>query len=329
MKYRQRCTEIILEELQRTGGEKISIYRDFFNGTDYLQAVLDDKIKIGDAVLILSIDGAQLYQNKISDTWIYIWIILDHEPSVRYKKKNVLPGGIIPGPNKPKNTDSFLFPGLHHLAVIQKEGLLIWDSSKADSPEADLELEFSPSTSLFICNPFLALVTADGPAQAMLSGCVGHHGKYGCRYFCPLKGRHKPGGTHYYAARLKPDNYSVSGCSHNDHYHENLAWVVTSPNQTQYEARRLETGISKPSIFSGLPQDHMLPMPTCFPGDIMHLPCLNQTDLYLPLWHGKFECDIATDNRNLWHWAVLQGNVWKEHGKLVAEATPWIPGSFD
>ncbi|PBK73221.1 hypothetical protein ARMSODRAFT_1068079 [Armillaria solidipes] len=356
MKYRQHCTEIILEELQRTGDEKISIYHDFFDGTDYLQAVLDDKIKIGDAVLILSIDGAQLYRNKISDTWIYIWIILDCEPSVRYKKKNVLPGGIIPGPNKPKNTDSFLFPRLHHLAVIQKEGLLIWDSSKADSPEAgvllnittpssrneDLESEFSPSTSLFICNPFLALVTADGPAQAMLSGCIGHHGKYGCHYFCPLKGRHKPGGTHYYAARLKPDNYSVSGCSHDDvdlrdlltnfdaasceqRYHKNLAWVVTSPNQTQYEARHLETGISKPSIFSSLPQDHMLPMLTCFPGDIMHLPCLNQMDLYLPLWRGKFECDIATNNRNLWHWAVLQGNVWKEHGKLVAEVTPWIP----
>ncbi|PBK81067.1 hypothetical protein ARMGADRAFT_948809, partial [Armillaria gallica] len=51
-------------------GEKISAYQDFFNGTDYLEAILDHKIKSGDAVLILLIDGAQLYRNKISDTWI-------------------------------------------------------------------------------------------------------------------------------------------------------------------------------------------------------------------------------------------------------------------
>jgi len=72
---------------------------------------------------MLSIDGAQLYRNKKLDCWIYIWIILNLPPDQRYKIRNILLGGIIPGPNNPKHIDSFLFPGLAHLSALQKEGL--------------------------------------------------------------------------------------------------------------------------------------------------------------------------------------------------------------
>jgi hypothetical protein len=51
-------------------------------------------------VLLFFIDGAQLYAHKASDYWIYIWVILDLRPGLRYKKKFVVPGGIIPGPNR-------------------------------------------------------------------------------------------------------------------------------------------------------------------------------------------------------------------------------------
>ena len=78
-------------------------------------------------VLLLSIDGAQLYQSKHSDCWIYIWVILDHAPDMCYKKKYILHGGFIRGLNNPKNLDSFMLPGLYHLTTIQKEGLQIWD----------------------------------------------------------------------------------------------------------------------------------------------------------------------------------------------------------
>lgn len=76
-------------------------------------------------VLVLSMDGAQLYRNKVSECWMYIWIIFDHSPDGRYKKHHIQPGGFIPGPKKPKNQDSFVFTGLHHLAALQKEGLVI------------------------------------------------------------------------------------------------------------------------------------------------------------------------------------------------------------
>ncbi|KIY62301.1 hypothetical protein CYLTODRAFT_414828 [Cylindrobasidium torrendii FP15055 ss-10] len=255
---------------------------------------------------------------------------MDLNPATRYKKRHVLPGGVVGGPGKPKNSDSFFFPGLHHLAVLQKHGLTIWDGL---------------TLSRFVSHPFLALVTADFVELARLVGTVGHSGKSGCRLYCPRKGRRKPGAPQYYPALLKPDGYEAVGCDHGDvqwpsilsaftaesavaRYCENLQVVENSRLQKEHKANRLETGIVKPSIFLGLPERHRLGIPIINPGDNMHLPCLNITDLYFSLWRDQMDCD-RSDDIATWDWVVLTGDVWKEHGKEVAAATPYIPGSFD
>ena len=70
------------------------VYDDIFCGLDYLEAVENGVINDYDKVVMLSIDGAQLYRNKKSDCWIYIWILLDLAPDQRYEIRNILPGGI-------------------------------------------------------------------------------------------------------------------------------------------------------------------------------------------------------------------------------------------
>jgi hypothetical protein len=50
----------------------INEYNDVYCSQEFIQAVLEDDIKPDDTVLMLSIDGAQLYQHKQSDCWIYI-----------------------------------------------------------------------------------------------------------------------------------------------------------------------------------------------------------------------------------------------------------------
>jgi hypothetical protein len=187
MGYRGRCTSSVLDELRENNGQRKSPYTDFFDGLDYLTEVQDGRISTDDMVLVLLIDGAQLYRNKVSECWIYIWIIFDLPPWLHYKKKHIVPGGTFPGLQKLKNGDSCLYPGLHHVASIQKEGLLIWDARRK---------------AIFKSDVLLAVTTADGPGMASLNGCVGHHEKYGCRLYCPLPGRHKPGGSHYYPACL-------------------------------------------------------------------------------------------------------------------------------
>ena len=324
MSYRKRKTLEIIEELLSNDGHLKAI-KDFLYSLEYLDAVRSGRIQPEDTVLMLSIDGAQLYAHKASDCWIYIWILFDLDPESRYQVADVIPGGMIPGPNKPKNCDSYLFPGLHHVAALQREGLRIWDASL---------------NQIFTSHPFLALGTADGPGMTYLNGLVGHHGKNGCRLYCSVIGRHKPGGSHYYPALLKPLNYNVSGSDHTDLpyanlpscspdiYHKNLRHLLVSPNETQYKKRRLETGISKPSIFLGLQQAKILGIPGCFGSDIMHLASLNIPDLLINLWRGVFDCD-KKDDRATWDWAVLHGPTWEAHGKQVASATPYLPGSFD
>ena len=300
-------------------------YSDVLHGMDLIKAFEDGHIDENDIVLMFSINGAQLYAKKASACWIYIWVLLNLSPAERYKKKRVFIGGFIPGPNNPKNIDSFLFPGLQHLVTLQKEWLRIWDAVLQREVESKV---------------FLTLITADGPGMMHVTGMVGYHGKHGCRLYCGMQGRREHHGTHYFPALLKPLNYNVLGCTHGDidvknllvplceRYHKNLCIVISSSNNSQYRAQHLETGISKPSIFSGLDPSSTLGLPHSVGSDIMHLAALNLMDLMISLWHGTIDC-TRLDDKSTWDWAVLQGDVWQDHGRAVAAALHYLPSLFD
>ena len=321
MFYRRNKTQ---DELNCERGADY-VYDDVFCGSDYLDAVERGEIGDYDTVVMLSIDGAQLYRNKKSDCWIYIWIVLDLAPDKRYKIRNIIPGGVIPGPEKPKHLDSFLFPGLAHVSAIQKEGLHLWDG-------------YNRMAAISLI--FVLLALADAVGMAEVSGSVGHHGRKGCRLLCELIGRNKPKGSHYYPALLRPDGVRHATCTHPDinienlppvdpeKYRDNLNHVLTSPSEVVYRQRRLETGIRKASIFDGLRR--ILSPPTCFPGDIMHQPVINLTALMFELWCDQpGESCRKGDPDGVWPWAVLTGDIWKAHGKAVADAAQYFPRSFD
>ncbi len=111
---------------------------------------------------------------------------------------------------------------------------------------------------------FLALLTADGPSMMHVMGLVGYHRKHGCHLYCRLAGQYEAYRKHYFPMLLKPTNYNIEGCMHDNvniqnlpkpshnYYNSNLQFLLTSPNETQYYTQHLATGISKPSIFSSL-----------------------------------------------------------------------------
>jgi hypothetical protein len=322
MLYWWRKTEELLNQ-RAASGEHPDLLDDILCGEAYLNLAADGTIGKYDTTLMLSIDGAQLYESKQSDVWIYIWILVDLAPDRRYKIRNILPGGVIPGPETPKNLDSFLLPGLSHVSALQKEGLPIWDSYSQERAIAFL---------------FVLLVLADAIAMAKVSGSVGHHGRKGCRLLCGFPGRNKPRGTHYYPALLRPNGFeSHRTSSHPDMdvnflpvpdpmaYRRDLFKLVGSLNEGEYERNRLDTGIGKPSIFTGLPR--ILPLPTCFPGDLMHQPLINLAGLLLDLWCARPEARDF-DRGTVWPWAVLKGNVWVAHGEVIANAAIFLPTSF-
>jgi len=317
MSYRQRVTDTLLSQV-----ELPDVLTDYTEGQDYLTRVAPH-LKSHDTVLMFSADGAQLYRNKKSDCWIYIWVIYDLAPGDRYKKRYVLPGGFVPGPNAPKNFDSFFFSGIYHLSALQREGLVVWDARDQQLHRDD---------------PFLLYATADAIGIADVSGSAGHHARLGCRLMCELPGRHKPGTGHYYPVLLKPNDCNRPGCSHNDidintisdpddkKYQEKLHLLLSSTTPDEYARYRRETGISKPSIFQGLCR--ILPLPRCFPGDIMHQPVINLPDLIISLWRGQMKL-YGQDKKDTWDWVTFaDSGRWKEHGKEVASASSYFPSSF-
>jgi len=257
--------------------------------------------------------------------YTYVWIILNLPPDQRYKKLHVLPGSFIPGPNKPKNVDSFLFPGLHHLAAIQREGLPIWNPL---------------NNFRYISNVYLLFTTADGLGLIHWDGMVGHSGRNGCHLYCSILGRQKECGTHYYPALLHPLDHAVDGSNHPNidvfelplggcsHYAENLACIVSVANQTQWDKMKTETGLTKPPLILELDCRQSLGVPLSITTDIMHL-AGNLSDLLISLWRGTMDVG-ANDDRATWDWAVLRNKeVWIAHGKDVEDAGSHLPGSYD
>ena len=317
MSYRQRITDTLLRS-----DDFPDVLTDYTEGQDYLDNVAP-LLKPHDTVLMFSADGAQLFRNKKSDCWIYIWVIYDLAPGDRYKKRYVLPGGFVPGPNAPKNFDSLFFSGIYHLSALQKEGLVVWDARDQKLHRDD---------------PFLIFATADAVGIADVSGSAGHHARCGCRLMCELPGRHKPGTGHYYPVLLKPCDCNHRGSNHDDininnirgpdseKYQANLRLLLSSTSADQHAFHRRETGISKPTIFQGL--SRILPLPRCFPGDIMHQPVINLCDLLLSLWRGQMKV-YGSDKKATWDWAIfMDGGLWKEHGKEVASTSSFFPSSF-
>ena len=318
-----RVMELLLARL-RTGAS-IENYDDVYMSSILIDTAMWGDLTPDDTVLMLLINGAQLYKSKQSDCWIYIWVLLNLVLDLCYKKKYVLPGGFILGPNKPKNLDLFVYTRLHHLSALQNDGLCIWDCLTG---------------CVFTLRPYFFLGTADGPGLAVLHGQVGHHGMYGCREYCGLKGRNKPGGLHYYPALCKPLSYDNDSCDHGDVdvyslptaspmlYCGNLRQLLPCTNDAQFREMCKKTGLCKASIFVGLSQQHLSGLPGCLAIDHMHIISINLPNLLLGLWCGTIDCD-KNNFKRLWDWVVLIRDVWKSHGQDIVCCHLYLPRSFD
>ena len=314
-----RLTKI--EEHLRTHNGKMESYDDTACSQDLLQAWTSGQFTKDDIALQFSIDSAQLYQDRTSDCWMFIWIIHNLPPGLCYKKAFVIPGGFVPG--KPKEMDSFLFLSLYHVAAVQCEGFKYFDAS----------------TSALIPHsiPLIMIASADGPGAASMSGFVGHSGKQGCRLYCEIIGRRRENDGHYFPVMSKLYSYNIPGCCHDDvtfkdlrnsqqntgtTYERNLRLLLSARTPAQYNKYRLQTGLCKPTLFSGL---MTIGIPNIFTMDLMHLSVLNDPDLLLGLWRGTIK-HYPPDNISTWDWAVLKDQKqWKAHGETIKAAIPFIP----
>ena len=91
MRYRDQKTREVLEALKNsTATASDIIYDDLFCGSDVLDLHQHMKLTSDDTTVSFSVDGAQLYQSKKSDTWIAIWVVNNYSPTTRYKRNMLM-----------------------------------------------------------------------------------------------------------------------------------------------------------------------------------------------------------------------------------------------
>jgi hypothetical protein len=334
MRYGVRALQANLDRVRANNDEPCGPYADVFSGTNFIAARDEGRIKDDDIMLFFSTDGAQVYKNKDSNCWFSIAVILNLAPDTRYKKSEILPLCIIPGiEHEPKDMDSFNFPVFQEISALMRDGFRVWDSDRREMLQPGLH----------VC-----IAGADGPGLTTLDGGVGHKGARSCRLHCPYVGRHKEGQSRYYPALLRPHNYHVNGCCHDDEASEiiaayepndraylcDLAEVLAAQTKAQYENARRRTGIVRPSIFLGLPAENIMGILGTISIDIMHLVALNAPEELIPLWRGLFDHDKKDHQAKRgseWPWAVFLSDqdTWAQHGSRIGRATPYLPGWYD
>ncbi|EJD36916.1 hypothetical protein AURDEDRAFT_173986 [Auricularia subglabra TFB-10046 SS5] len=346
--YWDQRTSALLSHLY--GGNRIDLIDDTLCGSDILREMINGKLGPDDTALIVSLDGLQLYRNKQSGCWIWAFILVNLTPGSRYKKKYVLPGGSVPGPNKPAVMESVLFRTLQHISAINRNGgLPIWDAYRASEPYRALCLAEGrdPRPAQFLSTLYLMFATADAEAMPIWNGAVKHSGKKGCRLWCGLPGRRMPRGQrggHYYPMLALPTDYNVAGCMHPDQpydeprpadpsrYLAELRRICNAKTASAYRKLRLDTGLVKPSILLGLwispERPTILGMPNMFPCDNMHL-LMNLAHHFITLWRGTFDC-VRPDKLAQWEWATLRDDeLWRIHGADIAACAHYMPSPFE
>jgi len=138
-------------------------------------------------------------------------------------------------------------------------------------PEVFCRLEFSLEDCLFLNCIRQCFTNREQIVQCKLASnepnwaeMVGHSSKNGCRMYCGTISRCKTNGKHYYPALLKPRDCCPRGSDHPDidvfklplggcgEYAAHLQTIIAAPNQTQWDKRKTETGLTKPLLILAL-----------------------------------------------------------------------------
>lgn len=99
---------------------------DIFDGEIYKELV-DKNLFIDkrDIVFTASCDGYQIFKQKTDDCWLFLMINNNLDPFLRVKKENLLVPFLIPGPNQPKDFNTFLRPFINEMKELESKNFLL------------------------------------------------------------------------------------------------------------------------------------------------------------------------------------------------------------
>lgn len=291
------------------------LFRDIFDGANY-QALRSAPVTVHgepvnppatyfqdsrDIALGLSTDGYGIFGHGHATAWPLILFNYNLPPEVRFHSDNLLALGVIPGPNKPADMDSFLIPLVEELFQLAA-GVKAYDV-----------LSGSP----FLLRAFLLIVFGDFPAVSMLMKMKGVNAIVPCRS-CKIKAVPIPTDRGRTGTYYVPPSVDLAGLgrSHNEIMAQ-ADLVDKASTQVEAEALSKASGVKGRSILSEIDS---LSFPQSFPPDFMHVSWENVTKTLTTLWSGDFKnLDEGTRKYR------IDKSVWQNVGKRGEAANSTIP----
>ena len=272
-----------------------------------------------DVALGLSSDGFAPFNKRKSTAWPIIIFNYNLPPEIRFLVDNILSLGVIPGPKKPQDCDSFLWPFIQELLRLA-QGVHAFDVL---------------TNSLFLLRAFLILVFGDIPAVSMLMRMKGHNGFSPCR-MCEIKGLRVPGvraTTHYVPLNQSPHPDVQQDQNHTQKYdprnlplRTHTAFLVQAAEVDAATTNASASNLAKTYGIKGRPLLsvlHSLSFPCSFPYDFMHLIWENLIKNLVLLWTGEFK---GLDEGNEVY--ELDKTVWEAIGEGTTASGSTIPSAY-
>jgi hypothetical protein len=241
-----------------------------------------------DIALGLSTDGYAPFRRRAKTAWPLLVFNYNLPPEIRFHLENVLCLGVIPGPKKPQDFDSFLWPFIMEMLELEV-GVDAWDAK--DRKYVQLRA-------------FLLLIFGDIPAVSMAMKMKGHNGICPCR-FCEIRGVQNPGvqRSPYYVplnrSHTSSPSYDPRNLPKRQHptFMRQAHEVAFTDAVGARENLAKQYGIKGVSILSKL---STVRFPDSFPYDFMHLIWENVIKNLFSMWFGDFKgLDTGSGNYKL------------------------------
>lgn len=272
-----------------------------------------------DVALGLSTDGFAPFKKRRNTAWPLIVFNYNLPPEIRFHLEHILSLGVIPGPKKPIDADSFLWPFVQELLQLAI-GVRAYDILLSK---------------IFALRAFLIVVFGDIPAISMIMRMKGHNAISPCR-MCSILGVRIPGSratTHYIPLdqRNHPDVRNDEGrtqtfdpkCLPRRKHTELLAQAAEVDGATtiaEAEGLAKQYGIKGTPILSFLDS---LDFPQSFPYDFMHLIWENVVKNLILHWTGEFK-GLDSGNESY----QLSSAIWEAVGEKTVAAGSTIPSAY-
>ena len=313
-----------------------SAVEDIFDGNLY-RALRDTTVTVNgqplshtffsdkrDIALGLSTDGFTPFKRRNQSCWPLILYNYNLPPEERFHQENIICVGVIPGPKKPSDSDSFLWPLVEELIQLEG-GVKAFDAG-------------DPEGVLFALHGYVLLGAGDIPAISMLMKMKGHNAFCPCRmckilgvqipngsakvYYIPLDRSRHPSVVSPAAGSSPTAKYSPLDLPLRTHteFMAQARHVMESPSMAEEGRRAKACGIKGLPLLRAL---QSLSFPSSFPYDFMHLFWENLLPNPIELWTGVFKgLDQGSQSYQ------LNKSVWEAIGQATAESGASIPSSF-